>query len=1818
MTQRPSSLSFIQFGALTSQEWFSFAIKITKPYNRGSQEVDETPYDPRLGALANGVVCPTCGQTNKNCPGHWGVIELEEPCYNPEYIDYVLGIFKCICINCCSPLIPENVAGNILGLARSARFKAYKKKAETLKQCPACQELVASFFIDKRNIKMFYEDKKNATPITAREACAILMRISSETMKLIGFNDDLSQNPLFSEEDICLPEDKMHVHEVRPEAYIFTVLPVMPTCARPWVIKGSERKDDDITDKYNTILKNNERLRADREAPAGAQPVRGRKRNGKLSEADRFKTIEDLHYNIWSVIDNSKEKSKNSSRKHKGIRERLGGKDGHFQSNVAGKRSDYTARTVIVGGGSLLEMGWVGVPYHVAKTLTTPELVLEWNIEECDRLLSAGKINTVCRGGHVIDVQEVTGKGTKPFNWKGHRGIQLYDIIHRQLRDGDWGVFNRQPTLRIESMQGVQVKILPGGDMNIFDQEYAFRLPLGMTRPFNADFDGDECNFHLPQSQGARVECSTLFKTAFHIVSAQNNTPVMGCVQNTLVCMYIITETFLTPEETAEGDDALPNYTFPDGTPGYQTMIDLLDFMDAITAAKISIERYQDLLKRAAKYYPEFITEDEEGNIRFAKFIPGKIVASIVFPPTFTWSRDTGVNEKLPLVDIKDGIIQPNSGPLDKKVIGGTSNSAIHPLWKIAPDVASKAISEFQFMTTVLITRIGFSMGPSDCFPTGEIDVNKVRVEALIKCEMVRSSDKDPQDKEREINGILNDAMGVAPKLAKMGMNKKDRNALVVMKKSGAKGSDTNNGQIAGFVGQQNIDGKRIPCMLSDGTRTLPHFFSGDHSPEALGFVSHSYLEGLTFPEVWFHAMGGRRGVVDTAMKSVTYETRILLDVNSKLMVTEIGKWIDELMSKDHLIQKDGDMEMLETDALIPTTDSKGNVTWGKITAVTRHPPTQYLYKIVTESGRDVTVADTKSLLIWDPNVEEFVQTKSSHAKVGDAMPTTAMLARPQNMITEIETSRKYNSKFVFNKLNGYFIGLYLARGHADIESGTFSIAIDSTSNKYPDIRDKMIEWFEFNHIKYTSATSGISKRMTMFLKTWLRDIPDEIFSAPDEFIQALIDAYFSQDVTTSSERLVEGLSILCSRVGIFGHICRTETEISYSFVEHGDRVGNVMFDRIKSIELVTPKDRYVYDLTVPSTTNFCLANGLHVVDTADSGYIQKKIVNAINDFKVRHDGSVRDANGGVVQFAYGGDGFNAKELMTCGNLGYPFFVNMSIIAASLNSQAERSEEEEGVETGELRKLTQAEINLLASFIECSCAGKKTEVSERITFNIRTILRSVIKDVKIYEAMIPQFCRKIKDEFEEARAKNGYMAGLTAASSIGEPTTQMTLNTFHNAGNSAKDVTLGVPRLKELINATKNPSKPTCTIFINNDFLEKNMEERLLISTSLKEAEADHKEKDVEVYKEKLGKLDKEALYVVTDFSSQFTHLTIDFFITSHELCYLNVDGVKPESSPIGLLTYEEYSPEWWVTLSEDMGNVPRFKPQAWVILLHLDIDKMYKYKITVEDIAEKIEENAFGTRGYAMACVPSPNIIGRLEVYLNFVEIGEYARSEIKLPCGEAINRHLITPENVEYFVTRDVALDLIKKTDVQGVRGIQKTYVRQDYKTGEWMVDTQGTNLMKLLGLPGVDPTRTLSDDMWEIYKVLGIEATRKFLFRESNKILSFDGAYVNPRHIYLLVDGMTRTGTITSVNRDGIPRDVGPIAKGMFERAVDNFGEAAAFAEHDKMKGVAAAVMFGTLAEVGSGTVEIKDSEKLPAKRKPLDIPVKLGTKKAINKK
>ena len=555
------------------------------------------------------------------------------------------------------------------------------------------------------------------------------------------------------------------------------------------------------------------------------------------------------------------------------------------------------------------------------------------------------------------------------------------------------------------------------------------------------------------------------------------------------------------------------------------------------------------------------------------------------------WSRKTDVNPLLEVVEIEHGIIKPDSGPICKKCIGPGSGSAVHTLWKMSPYTSVRVVSEFQAITAVLIKRLGFSMGFSACLPIDRTPMTKAIEEAMIRCELTNQSNKDAGEKELEINGELNRVMDHAPKLAREGMNFGDRSPVVIMKKSGAKGIDANNGAIAGCVGQQNVDGKRPPMVLTNGTRTLPHFKPGDNSPAARGFVKHFYLEGLTPQEAWFHAAGGRRGIIDTGMK------------------------------------------------------------------------------------------------------------------------------------------------------------------------------------------------------------------------------------------------------------------------------------------------------------------------------------------TADSGYISKKIGRKMEDLKVYYDGSVRGANDEVVEFAYGGDGFNAKELIHTKGLSFPFFANLVVIAQEYNAEMENAGYvEEGVVP---RALTKKETALLCSFIQAGSPGLQTPVTERITFNIHLALKVALAEVKIYEILIPDYCRRLKDEFEWSKATNGYAAGLLAANCIGEPTTQMVLNTFHAAGRSAKDVTLGLPRLKELFDASKKPSKPTCTIYVESDEIKENslafkkLQETIKKNDeAIREAEKEAKKgvatkrngkgkkpaadipalkAEIDALSEESKKLEEEGLKIISKFAAPIANLNVNYFLKSHELRYLCVEGEVPE-----------------------------------------------------------------------------------------------------------------------------------------------------------------------------------------------------------------------------------------------------------------------------------------------------------------------------------
>ena len=490
------SVDFVQFGTLTEEDILKLSVcEIVKPAvqgggdkNRSGTNNTGTPYDNRLGPLENGIRCETCGYDNQKCDGHFGHIVLPIPIFNKIYIDIILQILQSVCTGCArTRLLPQQIdVQSLPSSSGSKKLKAFSKKCEKVIECPwdDCHQPLYKFLFEteKQQIKKHLGDKKDAVVFTAGEALNVFSRITSETSSILGFNSALSLNQTFSSGEHFTREDQYHIHQFRPESLIFTVLPVIPPFSRPYVVRDGQRCDDDLTDIYNSIIKAVIKLRED-----GKNSDVKKKRNGKLSDVDRQKVESELHRDIWGLMNNKDEKLTLSSggRPHKCFTERIEGKYGRIQSNIGGKRVDFSARSVIIGGGIYLEMDQLGVPEYVARETTIPEKVTKWNYDYLQSLVHQGKVNRVIRGREVRRINTMPDKG-KTFQ------LIIGDNVERHLQNGDIVVFNRQPSLRVEAFKGFRVLIIKG---------YAFRLGLCWTGSYNADFDGADADH--PHQQGA-------------------------------------------------------------------------------------------------------------------------------------------------------------------------------------------------------------------------------------------------------------------------------------------------------------------------------------------------------------------------------------------------------------------------------------------------------------------------------------------------------------------------------------------------------------------------------------------------------------------------------------------------------------------------------------------------------------------------------------------------------------------------------------------------------------------------------------------------------------------------------------------------------------------------------------------------------------------------------------------------------------------------------------------------------------------------------------------------------------------------------------------------------------------------------------------------------------------------------------------------------------------------------------------------------------------------------------------------------------------
>lgn len=652
--------------------------------------------------------------------------------------------------------------------------------------------------------------------LPASEALAILKRIPDEDIELMGLSKEWA----------------------RPEWMILTVMPVPPPPVRPAISEGGTAKgEDDLTYKLAEIIKASQQLKRFEQEGAPAHIV------------DEFEDV--LQYHTATYMDNDiagiPQALQKSGRPVKSIRARLKGKEGRLRGNLMGKRVDFSARTVITGDPHL-DLDQVGVPKSMARNLTYPERVTPYNISYLQQLVRNGP-NEWPGARYVI--RDTGERIDLKYNRRGDMALQFGWIVERHLKDGDFVLFNRQPSLHKMSMMCHRVKLM----------DYStFRLNLSVTPPYNADFDGDEMNLHVPQSEETRAELSQIAWVAKNIVSPQANKPVMGIVQDTLC--------------------GVRKFTVRDM---------LMDF-----------EQVQQVLLQVADWNGEM---PMPCILRPQPYWSGKQILSMCIPKginIFQGSINSVTNNFADAgVHIEDGEIL--FGVINKKIVGAQAGGLIDIIFREkGPVVCRDFFGGCQRVVNYWLLHNGFSIGIGDtvadkataAFVTEAINNAKSEVMRLVEDARMDKLGTEPgmtlrESFEAAVNKTLNTARDSAGTNAEKSLP--EWNNVKQMVIAGSKGSFINISQMSACVGQQSVEGKRIPFGFRH--RTLPHFAKDDFTPESRGFVENSYLRGLTPQEFFFHAMAGREGLIDTAVKTAEtgYIQRRLVKALEDIMICYDG-----------------------------------------------------------------------------------------------------------------------------------------------------------------------------------------------------------------------------------------------------------------------------------------------------------------------------------------------------------------------------------------------------------------------------------------------------------------------------------------------------------------------------------------------------------------------------------------------------------------------------------------------------------------------------------------------------------------------------------------------------------------------------------------------------------------------------------------------------------------------------------------------------------------------------------------------------------------
>jgi len=816
----PKRIGKIEFGLLSPKEIRQMSVK--KIVWADTYDDDGFPYpqglmDLHLGVIDPGLRCKTCSQKAGECPGHFGHIDLAKPVIHVGYTRLIRKLLRVTCRECGRLLLSDEEIEKIIGPEEEMGSESVSEKdVKKERICPHCGEQQLKINFEKpttfAEITTDERGKKVENKLTPADIRARLEKIPDDDLQKLGIVGRVA----------------------RPEWTIMTVLPVPPVTMRPSIIlENGQRSEDDLTHKLVDIIRINQRFKENQDAGAP-----------QLIIEDLWEL---LQYHVTTYIDNEvagcPPARHRSGRPLKTLSQRLKGKDGRFRGSLSGKRVNFSSRTVISPDPNL-SVSEVGIPLKIANEMTIPVQVTIFNIDELRRIVRVGPerpdLKSPCGANYVIRpdkrrIRLVKGTGTDDGNLDFVADqLEVGWIVERHLRDGDIVLFNRQPSLHRMSIMAHWVRLMDGK---------TFRLNPSVCPPYNADFDGDEMNLHIPQTEEARVEAAMLAAVHENILSPRFGGPIIGGIHDHISGIFLLTHTlrWFTKEEAI---DLIKN-----------NQVDRLGEPGKVEDGK--------------KFW--------SNKQIFSKILPGDL--NMVFRASSCIGCDEckrALCERDAYVQIIDGELM--SGVIDKKAVGAFDGAILHRIIRqYGFERAAHFIDDMTRLSIRAIMHDGFTfaiddedLSKSDYGQIREVlgraaqDVER-RIQIFEDGQLEPMPGRTPEETlEMQIMQVLGKARDNTGDIA--GRHLGLSNSAVVMAVSGARGSMLNLTQMAGCVGQQAVRGERIVRGYED--RTLPHFKKNDRGAMARGFVMNSYKSGLNPTEFFFHAIGGREGLVDTAVRT--------------------------------------------------------------------------------------------------------------------------------------------------------------------------------------------------------------------------------------------------------------------------------------------------------------------------------------------------------------------------------------------------------------------------------------------------------------------------------------------------------------------------------------------------------------------------------------------------------------------------------------------------------------------------------------------------------------------------------------------------------------------------------------------------------------------------------------------------------------------------------------------------------------------------------------------------------------------------------------